>query len=159
MNFQVYKFVIPLSCRKELLVALFKNWINLLETKSYFFTYLPFRLFLTEKILFLSNIFIFRNQNIKFHMCIFLFFILSNGLFICLLFKSLKTVLLCLMKSNCCIYFHISQITAFLFFVFNGYLGVKTNVLKTGLLSFYYWYLWLVWVHLIHCLTKAGSFK
>ena len=69
----IYKFLVPLSCRKELQVALFKNWINLLETKNYSFTYLPFCSFLTEKFIFLSNIFTFGNQNRKFHMCLSLF--------------------------------------------------------------------------------------
>ena len=69
----IYKFLVSLSYRKELQVALFKNWINLLETKNYFFTYLPFCLFLTEKIIFLSNIFTFGNRNRKFHMCLSLF--------------------------------------------------------------------------------------
>ena len=37
---QAYKFLVPLSIRKELKVAWFKKLINLLESKNYFFTYL-----------------------------------------------------------------------------------------------------------------------
>ena len=66
-----YKFFVPLSCRKRLQVALFKKGINVLETKKQFSTYLPFCLFLTEKIFFLSNVFRFGNRNRKFHLCIF----------------------------------------------------------------------------------------
>ena len=56
LSTQAYKPLVPLSCWKKLQVALFKNWINVLETKNSFSTDLPFRLFLTEEILFLSNI-------------------------------------------------------------------------------------------------------
>ena len=61
-----------LSCRKELQVALFKNWINVLGFKNYFSTCLPFYLFLMEEILFLYvSTFGYRNR--KLHMCILLF--------------------------------------------------------------------------------------
>ena len=103
-----------------------QNRIIFLETKNCFFTYLSFCLILTEKVLFLSNIFIFGNQNIKFYMCIFLFFILSNGLFMCFLFISLKTLHLYLMKSNCCICFYIPNYSVFS--VFNCYWGLKSMV-------------------------------
>ena len=123
-----------------------------METKNYFFTYLLFYLFLTEKILFLSNIFTFGKQAIKFHMCSFLFLHLAQWLFY-------MHVLLYFIKSSCCIYFYILSYN-FLIFYFQWLLGVKTNcVFKTGLLSFHYWLLWLVWIHLIYYLTKAGSYK
>ena len=56
LSTQACKPLVPLSCWKKLQVALFKNWINVLEIKNSFSTYLHFRLFLTEEILFLSNI-------------------------------------------------------------------------------------------------------
>ena len=177
----MYWSLVPLSYRKKLYVALFKNWINLLETKNDFFTYLPsfsflafflFFLFfwlLTGKIPLLSNIFTFGNWNKKFQVCIFLYLNLLAIAFWCFLFKSLKTVHLYVMKSNCCIYSYIPNYSFFIsYFWFtkktkktlesNGspvslnlalrnpsLLRVKTNgIFKTSLLSFQYWLLGLV---------------
>ena len=85
MSAQAYKFLVSASCTKKLQVASFKNWINVLETKSYFSSYLPFCLFLAEKIIFLSNIFTFVIERENLTSASFYFQIFSNSLLICLL--------------------------------------------------------------------------
>ena len=84
-----------------------------------FITYLPFCLLSTEEILFLSNIFTFGNSNGKFHTCNFIFLNLllyPLNLLIYLSSELLKTVLLCFIKSNCCIYFYINKVAVYIFF-------------------------------------------
>ena len=85
-------FLSPYHVQRSFKKFFFKNWINLLETTI-------LHCFWQRIFSFYSNIFTFSNQNKKFHMSIFLFFILCIGLFLCLLFKSLKKVLLYLIKS------------------------------------------------------------
>ena len=120
-------------------------------------------LFDFDKINFMSNIFTFGNRNRKLRMRLFLFLNLySNNLLIYLLFKSLKTVLLYLIKYNCCIYFYIFILGFFTFnfWFINKHLGLMghplelrnpsllkakiNDIFKTSLLLFPYWLLELI---------------
>ena len=74
LSIQVYKFLVPLSCRMKLQVSLFKNWINIFwKLKNTFLHIYLFVSFWWKKIIFSSNIFTFRNQNRIFLTCFFLF--------------------------------------------------------------------------------------
>ena len=121
-----------MSWRKELQIASFENWINLLETKNYFFTYLLFCLFLTEKfsfylITFGMSFHIWQSKQKIWHMpfSISLSLAITFWYFFCLSHYRQSFYIWWNLSA---VYTLIFQITIFWFYIFDCYWGLKPMV-------------------------------